>query len=172
MGPIPFLDPHSNSSSSWGNLWVGYFISLGYKMIRILVGPNDREKREYIGTEGHDSSSSYLSTESKMRYIKRECRGFGSPICFNDVDSHIDFTEFEKLAIYLIKASRRGRNIFVSTHSPLLLNWFDDGVAVESTHMVKDEVLIPYFVGKRLKSLDVSGPGEVLADYGWDMLDD
>ena len=133
-------------------------------MLRVLVGPNGCGKTQYLNTLArHDTHINTTSGKDKLEIVKQLLAEDVPKVCIDNVDAFIDIENIEKLADMLIAASEK-IDVWVSTHSILLLNYLEEDQAIESVFLVKNGNIYPYFTDSVLEKLDLMGPGEAYAD--------
>jgi hypothetical protein len=91
-------------------------------------------------------------------------------ILFDEIENGINQEMMEFLVRELLECSRHTRQIVVTTHSPLMLNYLDDDTAIQSVQYIYKTPggwtqCVPFFSIPRMKEkLKTLGPGEAIAD--------
>lgn len=131
------------------------------------MGPNGCGKSQYLnrlaGYDTHINTTSGIEKLEEVEIIVDYAVENGANIYIDNVDAFIDIENIEKLCNMLIEASKKV-DVWVSTHSILLLNYLEDDQAIESVFLVKKGNIYPYFIESVLEKLDLMGPGEAYAD--------
>jgi len=133
-------------------------------MLRILVGPNGCGKTQYLNQlAGHDTHVITTSGKDKLEIVKSLLEEDVAQVCIDNVDAFVDIQNIGPLADALLEAAK-SKDVWVSTHGILLLNYLEDQDAIDSVFLVKNGNIYPYFIELVKEKLDVMGPGEAYAD--------
>jgi predicted ATPase len=131
----------------------------GWKKLFIIENYNE----EKIRTNANHINDGFL------RIIAFLAQSFGKHniLLYDEIENGINPELVEKLIDHLVKSEKQ---IFVTTHSPLVLNYLDDEVAKKSVRLLyktkdgdtKSALYFDYPEAKR--KLEFFGPGEVYVD--------
>lgn len=137
--------------SNWGVKAIGF----GFKKLFI--------KENNITTDATHINDGLL----RIIAILAQSLGKHKILLYDEIENGINPELIEKLVDYLVNSEKQ---IFVTTHSPLVLNYLEDDVAEKSVYLLyktkegytKSELYFKYPEAKR--KLEFFGPGEVYID--------
>jgi len=107
-----------------------------------------------------------------LRVIAILSQAYGSHrfLLFDEIENGVHPSLVEKLMDFLVQLGRQGKQVVVTTHSPMVLNYLDDDVARAGVHLVYKTAegftrTCRYFEQEETRDkLGMLGPGEVFAD--------
>ena len=107
-----------------------------------------------------------------LRVIAILAQAYGSHrfLLFDEIENGVHPSLVEKLMDFLVQLGRQGKQVVVTTHSPMVLNYLDDDVARAGVHLVYKTTeghtrTCRYFEQEETRDkLGMLGPGEVFAD--------
>ena len=91
-------------------------------------------------------------------------------LLFDEIENGINPALVEKLMDFLVALAKKGKQVIVTTHSPMILNFLDDAVARESVILLyktadgKTQCCRYFDQPETSRKLEALGPGEVFVD--------
>ena len=153
-----------------------FFPGVGIQLKSLRSGWKHLDLNESQLKDAHGrglEASARHSSDGRLRILAIIAQTYSerSVILLDEIENGIYPEIIEKLVDYVqLRARHSGKQFWITTHNPLVLNYLEDEVARQSVYLVKRDdrgltQAVPYFEFEQTaRKLELMGPGEVFVD--------